>query len=351
VPSAEVDPLVVRVAAGVGLAEGTHGVQRVLDALARLEPVSIRVLARTVDLPVPIVAAICGELRQGGVVSETRPAQLTIAGRKRYAAAAVSVEAACPACGGRGIGLPDEVGRLRRGLARLAEAAPSPRVELDQCHCTARTKLRRVLALQGAGALGGRRILLLGDDDLISLALARFIRELGSRDTIRELAIVDVDERLLDYIGVELAAADYPVRLIRRDLRDPLPASLVRTFDTVVTDPPYTTDGAALFLSRAIEASAGTGADLFLSFGSRRPGAQFALQRTIAQMGLEIRALTRDFNDYVGAGVLGGTSHLYHLATTDGAQPLVRGRFEGALYTAARRRTAATRSTNRRHAS
>jgi predicted methyltransferase len=141
------------------------------------------------------------------------------------------------------------------------------------------------------------------------------------------------------------------MHLIRRDLRDPLPASLVGAFDTVVTDPPYTADGAALFLSRAIEATAGSGADVFLSFGSRRPGAQFELQRTIARMGLEIRALTRDFNDYVGAGVLGGTSHLYHLATTEGAQPVVRGRFEGALYTAARKRTAATPSTSRRHAS
>jgi N4-bis(aminopropyl)spermidine synthase len=351
VSSADIDPLVARVAAGVGLAEGTRGVQRVLDALARLEPVSIRVLARAVDLPVPIVAAICGELRQDGVVSETRPAQLTIAGRKRYAAAAVSVEAACPACGGRGIGLPDEVARLRRGLARIGDAAPAPRVELDQCHCTARTKLRRVLALHGAGALGGRRILLLGDDDLISVALARFVRELGSRDTIRELAVVDVDERLLAFIGEETGATDYPTRLIRCDLRDPLPASLAGCFDTIVTDPPYTAEGAALFLSRAVEATAGPGADVFLSFGSRRPGAQSELQRTIVRMGLEIRSLTRDFNDYVGAGVLGGTSHLYHLATTGGAQALVRGRFEGALYTAARRRTAATQSTSRRRTS
>jgi N4-bis(aminopropyl)spermidine synthase len=351
VPSTEIDPLVARVAAGVGLAEGTRGVQRVLDALVRLEPVSIRALARAVDLPVPIVAAICGELRRDGIVSETRPAQLTIAGRKRYASAAVSVEAACPACRGRGVGLPDEVARLRRGLARLGDAAPSPRVELDQCHCTARTKLRRVLALHGAGALGGRRILLLGDDDLISLALARFVRELGTRDTIRELAIVDVDERLLAFIGDELGATDYPVQLIRSDLRDPLQASLAGAFDTVVTDPPYTADGAALFLSRAVEATSGPGADVFCSFGSRRPRAQFELQRTIARIGLEIRALTRDFNDYVGAGVLGGTSHLYHLATTEETQPLVRGRFEGALYTAARRRTAATQSTSRRHAS
>lgn len=351
-PLADVDPVAADVARNVGLAEGVGGVQRVVDALARLEPVSIRVLARTVDLPVPIVAAICGELRQLRIVAEERPAQLTIAGRKRYAQqAGVTVDATCSACGGRGIALPPEVARLRRGVARLAEAAPAADVELDQCHCTAKTKLRRVLALHAAGALGGRRILLLGDDDLLSLTLARFVRQLGSGDVIAELAVVDVDERVLAFIRDELADAPFPVRLVRHDLRDQLPVPLAGRYATIATDPPYTQSGAELFLSRALQAAAGEGADVFLSFGSRRPGAQLALQRGIADMGLELRALTRDFNDYVGAGVLGGTSHLYHLRTSADCRPLVRGRFAGPLYTRdARRRTGATPSTSRPHA-
>jgi predicted methyltransferase len=57
---------------------------------------------------------------------------------------------------------------------------------------------------------------------------------------------------------------------------------------------------------------------------------QFEVQRAIAELGLEIRSLRRDFNDYVGAGVLGGTSHLYHLA------PAREAADDGALYTGAR---------------
>ena len=87
-------------------------------------------------------------------------------------------------------------------------------------------------------------------------------------------------------------------------------------FDTVVTDPPYTTAGASLFLSRAAEALDERGGDVFLSFGSRRPGAAEQLQRAIVEIGFVIHNISRDFNDYVGAGVLGGTSHLYHLAAT-----------------------------------
>ena len=42
------------------------------------------------------------------------------------------------------------------------------------------TKLRRVLRMHEAGALAGQRILLLGDDDLVSVALAAFAAHAGA---------------------------------------------------------------------------------------------------------------------------------------------------------------------------
>jgi hypothetical protein len=50
-------------------------------------------------------------------------------------------------------------------------------------------------------------------------------------------------------------------------------------------------------------------------------------------MGFVVRSLVRNFNEYVGAGVLGGTSHLYHLGTTAELRPLVAGEHSGPLYT------------------
>jgi predicted methyltransferase len=330
------DPVVDEVAEAVRLAEGARGVQAVLAALARLEPVSVRRLAQAADLPVPIVAAVCNELRRHGHVSETRPVQYTLEGRRRFAAGGATVRVSCPACGGRGIELAPAVARLRRGLAAVADDAPPPLVELDQCHCTPKTKLRRVAAMHEADAISDRRILLLGDDDLIAVALLRFACQLEVR--IAELTVVDVDERLLAFIERELEDAPFPFRCVLHDLREPLEV----VADTIATDPPYTAAGARLFLTRAAQAAAGSGADVFLSFGSRRPGVQFEVQRTIAALGLEIRSLRRDFNEYVGAGVLGGTSHLYHLAVATAA-----GATDDELYTGARRRTAATPSTSR----
>ena len=87
-------------------------------------------------------------------------------------------------------------------------------------------------------------------------------------------------------------------------------------------------------MGRAADALAGPGGSLFLSFGSRRPGVSFALQQAITESGFAIRELVKDFNTYLGAGVLGGTSHLYHLNATSGLRPLVDGRYDGPLYTA-----------------
>jgi predicted methyltransferase len=327
--------IVQEVAAAVGLAEGERGVRGVIAALARLEPVSTRRLSRAAGLPVPIVASVCGELRRRAVVAEERPSRLTPAGRALFAAGGLggAVAASCPTCAGRGVVVPARLSRVVADVAQAAAEAPPPVLELDQCHCTVETKVRRVLALHEADALVGRRVLLLGDDDLVSVALGSLVRRLGSAATIAGLTVLDVDPAVLDLARRRLARARFPVSRVRHDLREPLPDSLRGRFDTVVTDPPYTVEGARVFLSRAADALAG-GGDVFLSFGSRRPGAAFALQQAIGEMGFVVRRLVRDFNEYVGAGVLGGTSDLYHLTATEAARPAVVGRFDGPLYTA-----------------
>jgi N4-bis(aminopropyl)spermidine synthase len=332
----EAAAIVRDVAAAVGLAEGERGVRAVLAAVARLEPVSTRRLARTVDLPVPIVASVCGELRKRDVVAEERPTRLTPLGRALFAAGGLGLHraATCPRCAGRGLVVRAELKPLLEDMKRIARAAPPARPELDQCHCTPETKLRRVLALHEADALVGRRVLLLGDDDLTSLAIERVVRRLGSAASLARLGVVDVDSAVVEHVSRALAGAPFPTLCLEHDLREPLPRSLRSSFDTVVTDPPYTVTGAELFLARAAEALDASGGDLFFSFGSRRPGAALFVQRKIAELGFTIVRVQRDFNEYVGAGVLAGTSSLYHLSAGPDLRRLAADRYDGPLYTA-----------------
>jgi predicted methyltransferase len=330
------DGIVGDVATVVGLAEGEAGVRDVIRAVARLEPVAVRSVSRATELPVPFVSAICNELRKRGIVSAQRPVQLTARGRDLFGTTSLRLplEAACPTCARREIVVPPTLDSIASELAVLADAAPPVRVEIDQTHCTVETKVRRVLALYEAGALDDRHILLLGDDDLTSLAIKVAVQQLGVGATIRSLLVVDVDPTVTAFLARSLADAPFEVELVRHDLRDPLPERLRGWADTVFTDPPYTSAGASLFLSRAAEATGGRArADVFLAFGPRRPEETLALQRAIAEMGFTVRSLIRNFNDYVGAGSIGGASHLYHLATTSELQPLVEGHYDGPLYT------------------
>jgi N4-bis(aminopropyl)spermidine synthase len=331
----DLDTVVAEVAAAVGLAEGEAGVRDILAATASAEPAAVREISQLAELPVPIVAAVCNELRQRGVVDRTRPVRLTAEGRVAVTAGQPDLDATCPACAGRGVVIPDAVVPLLAELEQAAEGGPEAKPELDQTHCTVETKLRRVLRMHAAHALAGQRILLLGDDDLVSLAIVAFAAWTGHAEVIRRLAVVDTDPDVLGWIGKQAARSGVRVDLIEHDLRQPLPAGLAEGFDVVATDPPYTVAGAELFLSRAVEALAPEpGRHVFFSFGARRPEQTVAVQAGIAQLGLAVRSLTPNFNSYLGAGVLGGTSHLYHLRSTAAARPLITGVHDGALYTA-----------------
>ena len=77
----DVDSAVTEVAAAVGLAEGESGIRDILAAVLAAEPAAVRDVARLAELPVPIVAAACNELRKRGIVDTQRPVRFTAAGR------------------------------------------------------------------------------------------------------------------------------------------------------------------------------------------------------------------------------------------------------------------------------
>lgn len=341
------DAILREVATAVALIEGEGGVRDVIGTVARLEPAAVRKISRASELPVPIVAAICAELRKRGVVAHERPVRLTPRGRELFGyrpayhpASLARPSHVCPSCEGREVVLADELESVAAELTKIADAAPRARLEIDQSHCTVPTKLRRVLMLHEAGALEGRRVLFLGDDDLMSVAVERVARHYGFAESIREMAVVDVDPAVLDFCRARLPDPAFPVSFTQHDLRSPLPPELVGRFDTVFTDPPYTPEGAELFLSRAASALSVRGSGhVFFCFGMKPPPVSLRVQAAIAGMGFVIRRIVRNFNEYAGAGALGGVSNLYHLTSTTQTRPLIDDSYTGLLYTGDERGT------------
>jgi hypothetical protein len=139
--------------------------------------------------------------------------------------------------------LPD---RARLAHERLLDAHARRRrlaVDVGQCPALPETGLRRALAVGDAEDVRPRDVLCLGDDDMVSVALAT----LGHRVTV-----IDLDEHLLALLDRASSEHDLALRPIDHDLRDPLEASWRDSFDVVLTDPVSSRGSLELFLSRGL---------------------------------------------------------------------------------------------------
>ncbi len=329
------------VARATRLREGPAGVAAVLRAVYRAGSLRLQEAAREARLPLPVATAIRRELEKAGLLERKHGLSLTDAGHRFVETAlglGVTHDMSCPACGGRGIAIPAEARTSVDRLAAIIAAAPPIDVTLDQCPCTPETAMLRALLMLKDGALEGRRVLILGDDDSLSLAIGLVGRAFRKGDLTRGVTVIESDPRRGAFLRAAAASEQIAIEVIEHDLREPLPAGLRRAFDVAATDPPYTLAGAKLFLSRAAEALAGEGTCYF-SFTQWPPPQLADLQRVFLDLGFAMRAAHQGFNRYLGASVLGGVGDLVELAQVrapDADLPV----WSGPLYTAEANRRA-----------
>ena len=205
---------------------------------------------------------------------------------------------------------------LTKQMAELAAGLPPSRWRLDHVPATAETMARRARYLAQEYELAGASVLCLGDHDLTSLAL-------GLVEPQAEVAVVDIDEPILDHLAGSAAGLGLPVTTAWADLRLALPPSLVGAADLVFTDPPYTTEGMRLFLMRGLEGLRPTGHErLAFCFGTgeRHLVKALEVQSLLGDLRLALEAMLPAFNHYDGAEAIGGRSDLYICRPTKGAR-------------------------------
>ncbi len=209
-------------------------------------------------------------------------------------------------------------------VERIVAGAPPPLRDLDHVPATPETVLGRARWLAETYDLERSRVLFLGDHDCTGLALARVAQP-------REIAVVDVDQRVLEYAR--------SLRTYFADLRIGLPESAERRYDIVFTDPPYTPAGVGLFCARAVEAlrDPHTGR-IVLAYGfpESQPALGLKVQRELAALELVSEAQLPGFNRYAGAQAIGARADLYALRPTRRSARLAPRRAEAhsrALYT------------------
>ncbi len=209
-------------------------------------------------------------------------------------------------------------------ISAIAALRPESKRKYDQFGVTEETLAARANFLGTRGFLTDAKILFLGDYDLTSLACLPMAKN-------TEIWVLDVDPDVLAVVKKESKEAVFTVQ---HNLDNPLPKRLLSSFDAVFTDPPYTPEGVALFLSRSLDAlTKGERGRVLLSYGSLDSVRALAVQEKILGHGVMIEELRPKFNEYLAAKTIGDSSDLYVLRPTAKARPLVRGEYQGNIYT------------------
>jgi hypothetical protein len=197
---------------------------------------------------------------------------------------------------------------LLTSMERIVHGLPMrPVRHLDHVSATPLTCLKRALFLARNYELRGATVLLLGDHDLTSLALAQVVPGVA-------ITVVDSDERILDYINVVAAQHGWTIRTLFADLRVALPRSVETSCDLVFTDPPYTPEGMRLFLARGLESLKPTSSARLLfcyGFSERHPGLGLKVQSVLHDLHLVAEAILPHFNRYRGAQAIASSAALY----------------------------------------
>lgn len=180
--------------------------------------------------------------------------------------------------------------RIRTALLKR----PKPKPEFDQCHATQETIITRVRLMWDRLDIQRKRILVLGDDDFLSIALAL----LGAAE---EITVLELDPEVVGALRQISATGRLGVKVYNGDYREQLHENLKRHFDVVFADPPYTLAGLSVCMERAVEAlKPGPGRRIYLCFSPMDLALQALsrFQREVNELGLVFLELYPNFNRY-----------------------------------------------------
>jgi len=176
-------------------------------------------------------------------------------------------------------------------LRDLADGRPPERTLYRQRHVTLRTSLLRAFYLFYRGDLHNRRIVLLGDDDLTSIAVALV-------SGFHDMVVLEVDEELVEFLRSRIAVLDVPNVDVRvYDAWAEPPTDLVGTADTFLCDPSRRLYD--LFLDRGLSFLRSTGSFYcFVNPSHSSSDGQFIFQREALARGWIITDSIPAFNEY-----------------------------------------------------
>ena len=237
-------------------------------------------------------------IAEGLVESRGGKLYLTETGReKREKLKLKFYDVRCPHCEGRGI-IEDPSSTLKE-YRKIASERPRPTADYDQGYIKEEDVMRRIAFIYERGDLEGADIIVIGDDDLISLGMAL-------TGLPKKIVVLEIDDRLIDFINRKAYEYGFNIVAKKFDVRNDLDEEFRGKFDVFITDPVETIEGITLFLSRAVSGLRGKGSAGYFGLTHQEASLRkwHEIERRLLSMNLVITDMLRDFNIYPMSGNL-----------------------------------------------
>ncbi|HEC87995.1 MAG TPA: putative methyltransferase [Thermoplasmata archaeon] len=201
-------------------------------------------------------------------------------------------ELKCMECEGTGYKI---MADIKKKYEKILKNRPKPIEEYDQGYISIEIALRKLAFLIERGDIFGE-IFILGDDDLFSISLALTFLP-------KKIVVVDIDERIIDFINKTADEYSLKIEAFLQDLQNEN-EKFLRKFDVFVTDPVETLPGIKLFLSRGTSSLKGIGSSGYFGLSTLEASRKkwFEIQKMINEMGFVITDIKRQFQVYPDDG-------------------------------------------------
>lgn len=151
----------------------------------------------------------------------------------------------CKKCEGRGLVFDKFFQDILMKFKKIIKNRPPAIPQYDQAFIKAEDVIRRVEFIYERGDLLNSKILVIGDDDLISIALGlTYLPEI--------IYVIEIDQRLIEFIKEISQKFNLNIKTFTYNVCDPLPKDLINKFDVFISDPVETEKGLKIFLLRGM---------------------------------------------------------------------------------------------------
>lgn len=237
--------------------------------------------------------AINGLYDEGLIAVDKDKVCLTDKGIKKVSQRSINFESRiCKKCEGKTVSFNGKFMDILEQFKEIVKDRPAPNLEFYQGYMREYDVISRVALMQFHNDLANKEFILIGDDDLLSIALS--LTKLPLR-----VLVLDVDERIGEFI--KKANKDYglEIEFQKYNVSDPLPRTLVGKFDVFSSEPLETISGLKAFICRGVSCLRDEGVGYFgLTTAEASYKKWIKIQKILTKMNCVITDIIRGFSRY-----------------------------------------------------